>query len=131
MPVGKCKDAHTATFPESLPERIIACSTSEKGACTKCGKAWVRVTHKAEVGGNERRDGSVQGDAPIPPPKTLGWEPTCKCGIKDVVPCRVLDPFAGTGTTLTVAKRMGRDWLGIELNERDYGPIIVKRLGLG
>ena len=28
----------------------------------------------------------------------------------------VLDPFIGSGTTATVARRLGRDWLGIELN---------------
>jgi DNA modification methylase len=28
----------------------------------------------------------------------------------------VLDPFFGTGTTGRVATRLGRDWLGIELN---------------
>lgn len=40
----------------------------------------------------------------------------------------VLDPFMGTGTVAAVAKALGRHWLGIELNETEYRPLIEKRL---
>jgi DNA modification methylase len=40
---------------------------------------------------------------------------------------QVLDPFAGSGTTLAVAKKLGRDWVGIELSE-NYAKIIERRL---
>jgi len=39
----------------------------------------------------------------------------------------VLDPFAGTGTTLVAAKRLGRNYLGIELDAK-YVTIAEKKL---
>ena len=39
----------------------------------------------------------------------------------------VLDPFAGSGTTLAVAKKLGRRWLGCELSE-EYVRAATKRL---
>ena len=39
----------------------------------------------------------------------------------------VLDPFAGSGTTLAVAKKLGRDYLGVELSEQ-YADGVRKRL---
>lgn len=40
----------------------------------------------------------------------------------------VLDPFMGTGTVAAVAKSLGRRWIGVELNESEYGPLIEERL---
>ena len=39
----------------------------------------------------------------------------------------VLDPFFGTGTTGAVAKRLGRDWIGIE-RESDYIEVASERI---
>ena len=40
----------------------------------------------------------------------------------------VLDPFGGSGTTLAVAKKLGREFVGFELSEK-YADQIRKRLG--
>jgi modification methylase len=39
----------------------------------------------------------------------------------------VLDPFFGTGTTGAVAKKLGRNWIGIE-REKDYIKLATKRI---
>src|SRR5262249_11017226 len=39
----------------------------------------------------------------------------------------VLDPFAGSGTTLAVAKKLGRPWIGLELSKK-YASKIETRL---
>ena len=39
----------------------------------------------------------------------------------------ILDPFLGSGTTAQVAKKLGRKYIGIELNP-DYLPLIERRL---
>lgn len=39
----------------------------------------------------------------------------------------VMDPFVGSGTTLAVAKRLGRRWLGCELS-RDYAAKAMQRI---
>jgi len=35
----------------------------------------------------------------------------------------VLDPFGGSGTTLVVAKKLGRHWLGFELSQNYFDQI--------
>lgn len=62
---------------------------------------------------------------------TVGWKPGCDCNEDGFpfppVPCTVLDPFAGVGTTLLMAAYLGRWSIGIELNQ-DYREIIKARL---
>ena len=60
------------------------------------------------------------------PTFTVGWEATCSCDAP-IVPCVVLDPFAGSGTTLSVAKRLGRDAIGFELSP-EYAKLAEKRI---
>ena len=57
---------------------------------------------------------------------TLGWKPACDCNA-DKIPATVLDPFAGTGTTLLAAQRLGRSGVGVDLSE-DYLNQAIKRL---
>jgi len=39
----------------------------------------------------------------------------------------VLDPFLGSGTTTYVAKKYGRDWIGIE-QDKEYVRIAKQRM---
>jgi SAM-dependent methyltransferase len=56
----------------------------------------------------------------------MGWEPTCTCNA-DVVPATVLDPFAGSGTTLAVAQKFGRKSVGTDLS-MEYLELAAKRI---
>src|SRR5690606_42090281 len=54
----------------------------------------------------------------VPIVREIGWRPTCYCPDNDGSgKCIVLDPFSGSGTTLLVAERLGRQAVGIEINQ--------------
>jgi DNA modification methylase len=40
----------------------------------------------------------------------------------------VLDPFLGSGTTAVVAKKLGRNWIGVEKSKK-YVEIAKRRIG--
>jgi DNA modification methylase len=132
--------AHFATFPPKLIEPCILAGTSEQGCCSECGAPWERVVER--IGSSEsvagpksqaKRDqglatafsGYADGST-CPSFKTVGWQHYCnhrEIQIRimdgeplDEHPCTVLDPFAGAGTTGLVARRLGRSFIGIELN---------------
>ena len=138
-------EAHFATFPPDLVKPCILAGTSAKGCCPQCGAPWERTLEK--TGGstgadwNKRRASSTgdlvhgagmdsrtnDGSYEV---KTTGWHPTCKCGHAATIPCRVLDPFAGSGVTGMVALDLGRSATLIELN-KDYLNLIDKRCAHG
>lgn len=141
------KGAHFATFPEKLARTCILAGTSERGCCGVCGAPFLRLISVAYINnGNrtsngqrskERRHqefGSAGFDIRMERSSfTTGWQASCQCentlffAAVGPVPCRVLDPFAGAGTTGVVCRKLGRDFIGIELNA-EYAAIAEARI---
>jgi DNA modification methylase len=138
-------EAHFATFPTEIPRRAIKAGTSEKGACPDCGAPWARVVELVggrttgrtkerqavadsigKPGGANYGGGLSMKD--IASSRTTGWQPTCRCGNPNTVPCVVLDPFLGSGTTIAVARTLGRHGVGCELNPA-YAALARDRIG--
>ena len=59
--------------------------------------------------------------------RTVGWAPSCACGVEETLPCLVLDPFAGSGTVAVVAQKLGRRAVGVDLS-LEYLELAAKRL---
>lgn len=136
-------EAHFATFPSEIPSRAILAGTSARGCCPACGAPWVRVASRRFVPQPDIRDpdklskasrkgldtSNGWGDTPrgSTAVDTVCWRPACDCPPADPIPCTVLDPFMGSGTTLAVARGLGRNGVGIELNP-DYIELARRRI---
>jgi hypothetical protein len=139
-------EAHFATYPPALVAPCIKAGTSERGCCPACGVPWARVvgrqqgdceaterpkrtagmdspTSTLSLSGNGSREWAERGSKIL----TLGWRPSCRCPKADPVPCLVLDPFCGSGTTGVVARRLGRRFLGVELKPQ-YADMARRRI---
>jgi modification methylase len=65
-------------------------------------------------GGERVKDGGLKAH-PTQKPESLLYRVLLACTNKGDI---VLDPFFGTGTTGAVARRLGREWIGIEREQR-------------
>jgi DNA modification methylase len=132
IPTEPFRGSHTATFPTMLVEPCILAGTSAAGCCSLCGRPFERmleITYEPLSSRRETRKAAGVFEMEMRQlrvARTTGWRPTCACGAS-ATPAVVLDPFAGTGTALAVARRLGRVAVGIELN-RAYLELIKRRL---
>lgn len=135
-------DAHFATFPEELAARCILAGSNDR-ACPCCQAPFTNIVEReqspevegsqldrygtGEVGVHRKIGQKYQDWMNANPPQIVGSEASCACPNNDGSgKSIVLDPFAGSGTTLAVAERYGRKWIGIELSP-EYGKLIEKR----
>lgn len=96
--------AHFATFPPELPRVCVLAGTSAYGCCPMCRSPWERDAD------DER-----------------SFRPGCGCPSHSPVPCSVLDPFSGSGTTGQVALDLGRAFVGLDVSA-SYAELAVARI---
>ena len=99
------------------------------------------MTYKVGLFRTENEDGSLQSNIVENIARERGEKFNVHCTVKPLALMKklialclpehedniVLDPFAGSGTTLVAAKELGRKYVGIEI-ESEYIGIIEKRL---
>jgi site-specific DNA-methyltransferase (adenine-specific) len=125
--------SHYATWPTALLTRPILAMTPAR-VCTTCGEPSRRIVETKGTGRGFRRnreEGNERGGSTTDAPDfaertTVGWT---DCGHDTWRRGVVLDPFAGSGTTLAVATGHGRDAWGIDLDERNVD-LARERVGM-
>lgn len=127
------------SFPQEWPRRIIL-GWSPSGICTACGegrrpvvaKEYRTIHHQktdnrsksmrdsGEQGGGIGRLASERPHGVAATPATItGYACACPDTSAPTRPAVVLDPFAGTGTTVMTARALGRYGVGLDLSA-DY-----------
>lgn len=144
IPTQPYSGSHYAVWPPALLDRPIKAMCPQK-VCTVCGEPSRRIVERdggaaargrpvaATGGGREAKAGRLTVQEATgrhlatSPTRTVGWSDcghgnTWRNGI-------VLDPFAGSGTTLAVATGHGRDAIGIDLDARNVD-LAAERVGM-
>jgi DNA modification methylase len=132
------KGAHFATFPKDLVEPMILAGCPEF-ICKKCGKPRERIIEiipnpeRSQEGRTHSLEEQRMRKSPVPEKgwqserREVGWTDCgCNAGFESGI---VLDPFMGAGTTAVVAKKLGRHYIGIELNP-EYVKIANERIAM-
>jgi len=139
--------AHFAVFPEDLVKTPVSAGCPSM-ICKKCGKAREKIYGKGFTdhtgtthGKSDPRDKSNQGaygrlallrqaarEAGGEYANTAEFLGYTDCGCNaGFEPGVVLDPFCGSGTSLAVAKMLGRRAIGIDVNP-NYCDLTIKRI---
>jgi len=116
--------AHYAMWPAKLAERLVL-MMAPREVCTVCGEPRRRVEKSVRLGDESHanpwdahcKTGGPWTSGLATRPETLGFT---DCGHNNYQPGTVLDPFAGTGTTLAVAALHGRNAIGIDIDARNH-----------
>ncbi len=113
LPHQPLKYDHFAAFPVGLPLHFLP-AACPRWVCRECGRPRMP------------RDGLDTHSGGRTVYRCTVYTPLCKCGA-GWEPGIVLDPFAGAGTTMVAAKRLGFRYCGIEINPK-YVRTIRRRL---
>lgn len=143
IPTQSYKDAHFAVFPEQLVETPLKAGCPLI-VCSICGDPHKPEFKTTKVDPVEVYTGQATKDydkAKAQNPSDtkrrvlesmrniitdVQYVPQCRCN-NGTSPGIVLDPFVGSGTTCVVAKKLGRSFVGIDL-QPDYCSMANKRL---
>ena len=126
------KEAHFAVYPPELIETPIKAGCPQF-ICNECGKPRIKITESKIVKRKCLNEFTQPTKDRSPSPNSyVGKEVIsesysdcgCNAGFHQGI---VLDPFIGSGTTAAVAKSLGRNYIGIELNP-DYLDLIKNRV---
>lgn len=134
IPTQPSSIPHFAMYPEALVERMIRAGCPEF-VCNKCGKAREKIykinnldlskrpTEKDKLSKiQDIKSSNLRAEKEI---KEIGLTDCgCNAGFSGGI---VLDPFAGAGTTCVVAKRLKRNYIGIDIFPK-YCEIARKRI---
>jgi len=126
IPTKPFPKAHFAVYPATLIETPIKAGCP-RYVCKKCGKARVKILEPTEeykkylgkgnleehhAGQETKTKFKIKANAEY---KFKGYTDCgCNAGFEGGI---VLDPFMGAGTTAVVAKKLGRNYLGIEIKQ--------------
>lgn len=140
IPTRPYAGSHYAVWPPALCVRPIKALCPER-VCTECDTPSTRIVKRSEKYEAERSEIISRDDPntgmlgydkrgtnmmPSSDYETIGWT---DCGHDSWRRGCVLDPFAGSGTTLAVATGHNRDAIGIDLDQRN-ADLCRERIGL-